>query len=50
MSLFVGIFLGFAFLSKYAALYFFIFFIIWWLIYDRGIFLSVKNILIIFFM
>ncbi len=47
-SLFVGIFLGFAFLSKYAALYLFIFFIIWWLIYDRSNFLSVKNIFIIF--
>ena len=48
-SLFVGIFLGFSFLSKYAALYFLIFFVIWWLIYDRSTFLSVKNILIIFF-
>ncbi len=48
-SLFVGIFLGFAFLSKYAALYFLIFFIIWWLIYDRSTFISIKNILIIFF-
>jgi len=48
-SLFVGFFLGFAFLSKYAALYFMIFFIIWWLIYDRSTFLSIKNILIIFF-
>jgi hypothetical protein len=48
-SLFVGIFLGFAFLSKYAALYFLIFFVIWWLIYDRNKFLSFKNILIILF-
>ncbi len=48
-SLFVGIFLGFAFLSKYAALYFLIFFIIWWVIYDRSEFLSIKNILIILF-
>lgn len=47
-SLFVGIFLGFAFLSKYAALYFLIFFIMWWLIYDRNVYLSVKNIIIIF--
>jgi len=46
-SLFVGIFLGFAFLSKYAALFFLIFLIIWWLIYDRSTFLSIKNILII---
>ncbi len=46
-SLFVGVFLGFAFLSKYAALYFFIFFIIWWLIYDRNTFISIKNISII---
>ncbi len=48
-SLFVGIFLGFAFLSKYAALYFLIFLIIWWLIYDRSIFLSFKDILTIIF-
>ena len=46
-SLFVGVFLGFAFLSKYAALYFYIFFIIWWLIYDRSTFISIKNISII---
>ncbi len=48
-SLLVGIFLGLAFLSKYAALYFLIFFIIWWLIYDRSKHLSIKNILIIVF-
>ena len=48
-SLFVGIFLGFALLSKYAALYFLIVFIIWWRIYDRSTFLGIKNILIIFF-
>ncbi len=48
-SLFVGIFLGFAFLSKYAALYLLIFFIIWWLIYDRSKFLSIENILITLF-
>ena len=48
-SIFAGIFLGLAFLSKYAALYFLIFLIIWWLIYDRSRFLSIKNILIIFF-
>ncbi len=48
-SLFVGMFLGFAFLSKYAALYFLIFFIIWWLVYDRSTFLSVKKIFIILF-
>ncbi len=48
-SLFVGIFLGFAFLSKYAALYFLIFLIIWWLIYDRNKFLKFKDILIIIF-
>ncbi len=46
-SLLVGIFLGFAFLSKYAALFFLIFFFIWWLIYDRSTFLSIKNISII---
>ena len=46
-SLFVGVFLGFAFLSKYAALYFYIFFIIWWLVYDRSTFISIKNISII---
>tara|TARA_B100000989_G_scaffold199541_1_gene150832 strand:+ start:1575 stop:2957 length:1383 start_codon:yes stop_codon:yes gene_type:complete len=48
-SLLVGIFLGLAFLSKYAALYFFIFLIIWWIIYDRNTFISIKNILLIFF-
>ncbi len=48
-SLFVGIFLGLAFLSKYAALYFLIMFFIWWLIYDRSKYLSIRNILIIFF-
>ncbi len=46
-SLLVGIFLGLAFLSKYAALYFLIFFIVWWTIFDRGKFLSIKNIFII---
>ena len=51
-SSFTSLFVGFswlAFLSKYAALYFLIFFIIWWLIYDRSAFLSIKNILIILF-
>ncbi len=47
-SLLSGIFLGLAFLSKYAALYFLIFFVMWWLIYDRNKFLNIKNILIIF--
>ncbi len=46
-SIIAGIFLGLAFLSKYAALYFLIFFIIWWLVYDRNYFLSVTNILLI---
>ena len=46
-SLLVGTFLGLAFLSKYAALYFLIFFIIWWTIYDRSKFLSLKNVFII---
>ena len=43
----VGMSLGLAFLSKYAALYFLIFLILWWLIYDRSKNLSIKNLFII---
>ena len=41
--------MGLAFLSKYAALYFIIFFITWWALYDRGFDLNIKRILIIIF-
>ena len=46
-ALLVGISIGLAFLSKYAALYFLVFLILWWLIYDRSKNLNVKNIFII---
>ena len=36
IAILAGISIGLAFLSKYAALYFVIFFIMWWLIYDRN--------------
>jgi 4-amino-4-deoxy-L-arabinose transferase-like glycosyltransferase len=45
----MGISIGLAFLSKYAALYFIIFFILWWLIYDRGLDLDIKKIFVIIF-
>lgn len=47
-ALFAGISLGLAFLSKYAALYMLVLVFLWWAIYDRGKFLSIRNILIIF--
>ena len=47
IAILAGISIGLAFLSKYAALYFIIFFIMWWLIYDRNKDLSIKNIFII---
>ena len=47
IAILAGISIGLAFLSKYAALYFVIFFIMWWLIYDRNKDLSIKNIFII---
>ena len=46
-AILVGMSLGLAFLSKYAALYFLIFLILWWLIYDRSKNLSIKNLFII---
>ena len=45
----LGISIGLAFLSKYAALYFIIFFMIWWTLYDRGFDLDIKRILIVIF-
>ena len=47
IAILAGISIGLAFLSKYAALYFVIFFIMWWLIYDRNKDLRIKNIFII---
>jgi len=49
LALGLGICLGLAFLSKYAALYFIIFFMIWWALYDRGFDLDIKRILIVIF-
>ena len=43
LALGLGICLGLAFLSKYAALYFIIFFMIWWALYDRGFDLDIKK-------
>jgi 4-amino-4-deoxy-L-arabinose transferase-like glycosyltransferase len=47
-SFLAGILIGLAFLSKYAALYFVIFLVLWWLTYDRGKKISINNLLIIF--
>ena len=44
---FAGASLGLAFLSKYAALYFFILLILWWLIYDKGKALTLKKLLVV---
>jgi len=44
---FAGISLGLAFLSKYAALYFLILLILWWLIYDKGKVLTLKKLLVV---
>ena len=49
LALGLGICVGLAFLSKYAALYFIIFFMIWWTLYDRGFDLDIKRILIVIF-
>ena len=47
IAVLAGISIGLAFLSKYAALYFIIFLILWWLIYDKNKNLSIKNMFII---
>ena len=44
-ALFAGFSLGLAFLSKYAALYFFVLLIFWWMIYDKGKVLTLKKLL-----
>ncbi len=44
---FAGVSLGLAFLSKYAALYFYVLLILWWVIYDKGISLTIKKLLLI---
>ncbi len=44
---FAGASLGLAFLSKYAALYFIVLLIFWWMIYDKGKVLSLKNLLVV---
>ncbi len=41
-----GTSLGLAFLSKYAALYFFVLLIFWWVIYDKGKELALKKLLV----
>ena len=46
-AIFAGLALGLAFLSKYAALYFLILLIVWWIIYDRGNSLSLKNLFLL---
>ena len=47
IAILAGISIGLAFLSKYAALYFIIFLIMWWLIYDRNKNLSITYIFIL---
>ena len=44
---FGGVCLGLAFLSKYAALYFFVLLIFWWSIFDKGKALSLKKLLLV---
>ena len=44
---FAGASLGLAFLSKYAALYFFVLLIFWWLIYDKGKALTLKKLIVV---
>ena len=44
---FSGASLGLAFLSKYAALYFFVLLILWWVIYDKGKALTFKKLLVV---
>lgn len=46
-ALFVGISLGLGILSKYAALFFIIFLILWWVTYDKGKDLSLKKLTLI---
>ena len=48
-SIVIGIAIGLGLLSKYAALYFLIFLVLWWLIYDRGKNLKIKNLILITF-
>ncbi len=43
---FAGTSLGLAFLSKYAALYFIVLLILWWVIYDKGKALSLRKLLV----
>ncbi len=45
-ALFAGTTLGLAFLSKYAALYFIILLILWWVIYDKGKALTLKKLMV----
>ena len=47
LAFLTGISIGLAFLSKYAALYFLIFFILWWIIYDRGFHINTRNVFVI---
>ena len=49
LSIFLGLTVGLAFLSKYAALYFIIFFLLWWIIYDRGKNFKVNKLILILF-
>ena len=44
---FAGVSLGLAFLSKYAALYFYVLLTLWWVIYDKGVALTVKKFLLV---
>ena len=46
-SIAIGITLGLGLLSKYAALYFLIFLVLWWLIYDRGKDLKIRSLILI---
>ena len=46
-SIIVGIFIGLGLLTKYAALYFLIFLVLWWVIYDRGKILKIRSLLFI---
>ena len=47
-TILLGVFLGFGFLTKYAMIYFVIFLIIFWLIYDRNKFIKFYNLILIF--
>ena len=46
-SIAIGVTIGFGLLSKYAALYFLIFLVLWWIIYDRGKYLKIKSLILI---